>query len=131
LSYQWYFNHTFQIVGPTNSTLNLPDVGIQEAGSYSVIVSNAYGSTNSATTTLTVVTPLVTGITRNANGSVTLNLVGLPDSTTRIWAATNLSSPTFWQPIFTNNITAPDGTWQFTDPNAVDFPDRFYYFTTP
>jgi hypothetical protein len=101
------------------------------AGSYSVVVSNAYGSTNSATATLTVVTPLVTGITRNADGSVTLNFVGLPDSTTRIWAATNLAPPVIWQPIFTNTSTGEDGTWQFTDTNAVDFPDRFYYFTTP
>jgi hypothetical protein len=132
MSYQWYFNQTNPVVSPpTFATLTIPNVTIYAAGSYSVVVSNAYGSTNSAVATLTVVTPLVTSVVRNANGSVTLNFEGLPDTTTRIWAATNLSSPTFWQPIFTNNSTGANGTWQFTDTNAIDFPERFYYFTTP
>ena len=65
---------------------------VYAAGSYSVVISNAYGSTNSAVATLTVVTPLVTSVARNANGSVTLNFEGLPNTTTRIWATTNLAS---------------------------------------
>jgi hypothetical protein len=109
----------------------LPEVTPQEAGLYSVVVSNAYGSTNSTVARLTVVSPLVTGVTRNENGSVTLNFEGLANTTTRIWAATNLSSPAFWQPIFTNNATTTNGTWQFTDTNAVHYPERFYRFSTP
>jgi hypothetical protein len=132
LSYQWYFNGTNPVVSPpTFATLTIPNVTIYAAGSYSVVVSNAYGSTNSAVATLSVVTPLVTNITRNANGSVTLKFDGLPNTETRIWATTNLSSPASWQPIFTNTATSTNGTWQFTDTNAVDFPERFYYFTTP
>jgi len=132
LSYQWYFNQTNPVVSPpTFATLTIPNVTIYAAGSYSVMVSNAYGSTNSALATLTVVTPLITNITRNANGSVTLKFDGLPNTTTRIWAATNLAPPAIWEPIFTNTITSTNGTWQFTDTNAVDFQERFYYFTTP
>jgi hypothetical protein len=73
----------------------------------------------------------VTGVVRNADGSVTLSFVGLPDSTTRIWATTNLAQPDLWQPIYTNSNTGASGTWQFTDTNAVNFPERYYRFTTP
>jgi hypothetical protein len=132
LSYQWYLNQTNPVVSPpTFATLTIPNVTIYAAGSYSVVISNAYGSTNSAVATLTVITPLITNITRNANGSVTLKFEGLPNTTTRIWAATNLAPPVNWQAIFTNTSTTTNGTWQFTDTNAVDFPERFYYFTTP
>jgi hypothetical protein len=73
----------------------------------------------------------VTSISRNANGSITLNLVGTPNATSRIWATTNLASPIIWQPIFTNYTTGVDGTWQFIDTNAINFSGRFYRFSTP
>jgi SNF family Na+-dependent transporter len=95
------------------------------------VVSSAYGSATSRLASLTVVTPLVSHVARNANGSVTLGFVGLPNTTTRIWAASNLASPIFWQPIFTNTSTTTNGTWQFTDTNTIHFPERFYRFSTP
>jgi alpha-tubulin suppressor-like RCC1 family protein len=58
LSYQWNFNGN-AIANATNSTLTLVNVQPTDAGLYSVFVSNAYGSTNSATATLLVVIPLV------------------------------------------------------------------------
>ncbi len=132
LSYQWYFNQTNPIVSPpTFATLTLPDVTVLEAGLYSVVVSSAYGSATSSVAALTVVTPLVSHVARNSNGSVTLGFVGLPNTTTRIWAATNLVSPIFWQPIFTNSLTTTNGTWQFIDTNAPGYPARFYRFSTP
>jgi hypothetical protein len=132
LSYQWYFNQTAPIVSPpTFATLSLPDVTVEEAGLYSVVVSSAYGSATSRLAALTVVAPLVSHVARNSNGSVTLGFVGLPDTTTRVWAASNLASPIFWQPIFTNTSTTTNGTWQFTDTNTIHFPERFYRFSTP
>ena len=109
----------------------MPNVTAHAAGSYSVVISNAYGSANSAVATLTVVSPLVTSAARNANGSVTLSFEGLPNTTTRVWATTNLASAAFWEPIFTNNSTDADGAWQFTDTNTVGLPRRFYRFSTP
>ena len=53
LSYQWYFDST-SITGATNSILTLNNAQTNEAGGYYVTVANAYGSTNSATATLTV-----------------------------------------------------------------------------
>jgi hypothetical protein len=131
VSYQWYFNQMFRIQGPFLGTLTLPDVGGQQAGLYSVVVTNAHGSATSSAATLTVIEPLVTGVTRNADGSVTLSFVGLPNSTTRVWAATSLVPPIFWQPIYTNSNTSATGAWQFTDTNATNYPARFYRFSTP
>ena len=130
--YQWHFNTNAQVFSPSDfATLTLPNVTPQSAGLYSVVITNAFGSATSSVATLTVVIPSITSATRSADGRVSLNFVGLPDTTTRVWATTNLLSPTSWQPIFTNNTTGADGTWQFIDTNAAGFPVRFYRFSTP
>jgi hypothetical protein len=65
---------------------------------------------------------------RNADGSFTLNLATLPQSTNRLYAATNLTPPAVWQPIYTNFT---GGTWQFTDTNASGNRAKFYRLSTP
>jgi hypothetical protein len=96
-----------------------------------VVITNVYGSVTSSIVSLTVVTPLVvTGINLDASGNVTLNFASLPNSTNRIWAATNLASPVVWQVISTN-IANTNGQWQFLDTNAIADPIRFYRFSTP
>jgi hypothetical protein len=53
LFYQWWFNNS-QIAGATSTTLTLPNVQLNQEGTYSITVSNAYGAaTNSATLTIT------------------------------------------------------------------------------
>jgi hypothetical protein len=131
MTYQWYFNQALPIVGTVFSSLTLPNVAPQSSGNYSVIITNAFGSITSSIASLSVVTPLVTNIVKSTNGRVTLNFVGLPNATTRLWATTNLALPASWQPIFTNTTTSTNGTWQFTDTNAVGYPARFYRFSTP
>ena len=54
LSYQWSFGGT-NIVGATNTSLTLTNVQLNQAGNYTVLVTNAYGWTNSATAVLTVI----------------------------------------------------------------------------
>jgi hypothetical protein len=56
LSYQWGFNGT-NIAGATGTSLTLSNVQPAQAGTYSVQVTNAYGSTNSANAILTVTSP--------------------------------------------------------------------------
>jgi hypothetical protein len=58
LGYQWSLNGT-NITGATNPTLTLNNVQLTQAGSYSVVVTNIAGSTNSASAVLTVVLPPV------------------------------------------------------------------------
>ena len=62
LSYRWLFNSTNlpaggNVSGTTNSTLNLTAVTAANAGNYSVIVTNNYGSVTSSVATLTVTYP--------------------------------------------------------------------------
>lgn len=54
LNYYWSFNNA-NIPGATNSTLVLTNVMLSQAGSYSVFITNAHGSTNSAIATLTII----------------------------------------------------------------------------
>jgi alpha-tubulin suppressor-like RCC1 family protein len=53
LSYQWRYNGT-DLVGSTNSSLVLSNVFPAQSGTYSVLVSNVYGSVQSATAVLGV-----------------------------------------------------------------------------
>jgi hypothetical protein len=55
LNYQWQFNRKI-ITNATNATLTLNSVGAGQSGGYSVVVANAYGSVNSDTASLAVVT---------------------------------------------------------------------------
>src|SRR5262249_9437049 len=57
LGYQWYFDVTNRLEQETNSTLVLSNVALFQAGSYQVVVSNAYGSVTSAPAQLTVLLP--------------------------------------------------------------------------
>lgn len=54
LFYQWHFNTNSPLADQTNASLSLPNVSSNAAGVYSVTVSNAYGSTNSAFALLTI-----------------------------------------------------------------------------
>jgi pectate disaccharide-lyase len=54
LFYQWYFNTNTTLTDATNSTLTLSNVQSNNAGGYSVIVTNTVGAVTSAVATLTV-----------------------------------------------------------------------------
>ena len=129
MSYQWYFNGTTPIVAASAlSTLALPDVTPASAGLYSVVISNDFGSVTSTLARLSVISPAAT---RNPNGSVTLSFLGSPNSSVRLWAATNLMPPVVWTPVYTNSDIGPTGTWQCLDTNTVGTQRRFYRFSTP
>ena len=56
LTYQWMFNGT-NIAAATNSTLTLNFVQYSQAGNYSVVVANSFGSALSSNAVLTVILP--------------------------------------------------------------------------
>src|SRR4029077_6841887 len=56
LSYQWNFNGT-DLSGETGSALALTNVQTNQAGNYTVLVANDYGSVTSRVATLTVSFP--------------------------------------------------------------------------
>ena len=54
LFYSWYFNRTNLVTGGTASTLTLTNVNLTEAGGYTVVVTNAFGSITSRVANLSV-----------------------------------------------------------------------------
>jgi subtilisin-like proprotein convertase family protein len=59
LLYQWYFNQTNLLADGTNAVLHLSNVSPAQAGIYTVVLTNAYGSVTSTPATLTVFSPPV------------------------------------------------------------------------
>jgi alpha-tubulin suppressor-like RCC1 family protein len=73
LNYQWTFFGT-NVPGATNATLILPNVQFSQAGSYSVIVSNAFGVVTNSDMMLGVVPVLLTGIPKSQTALVGANV---------------------------------------------------------
>jgi len=110
-------------------TLFLGNVQLGDSGNYSLIVTSPFGSVTSSNVTLTVIAlPVITSTLANVDGSVTLNLSGTPNVSSRLYATTNLVPPIIWSPISTNPA---GGAWQFTDTNAPHQPVQFYRTSTP
>ncbi|MEO7300301.1 MAG: immunoglobulin domain-containing protein [Verrucomicrobiota bacterium] len=55
LSYQWFFNSSNIIIGATNASLVLTNLQTNNAGNYSVLVTNNFGSAASSNALLTVI----------------------------------------------------------------------------
>ena len=89
-------------------------------------ISDGQGGTNNGIVTVLVTQQIVSGVTNNGNGSVTLNFTGIPGATYWVVTATNLLTPSAdWTPVSTN-IAGTNGLWQFTDTQATNFLQQFY-----
>ena len=122
-SYQWFFGETM-LDGATNASIPLTAVQMTNAGNYSVVVTNTYGSAT-ANANLTV-QPLVfntvsTNLLLSTNG-LRLQLNGVyATNAVILYASTDLVS---WLPILTN--PAATGSVQFLDLSATNWSQRFY-----
>ncbi len=131
LVYQWQFDGA-NLTAAANATLVLNPVAAANAGTYDVVITNAYGSVTSAAPTLSVLGVPVSFVTSSgaiqySHGQFHLTLSGLTgQGSVLIEASTDL---THWTPIFTNPPTF--GTIQFVDPATANFRYRYYRATTP
>ncbi len=73
---------------------------------------------------------VITNLSRQASGPVNLSGQGIPGLTHRILAETDLSQPSAWQVISTNQAGA-NGYWQSTDSDAANYSRRFYRASLP
>jgi len=125
LGYQWFYNE-MELVGATNSSLELLDVQPYQAGEYFVRVQNALGIVTSPTALLTVMAAplqmeLVSGfIDPDRLLHLTLNVD--PGYNYTLEATTNFTD---WQPLtlFTNDA---GGLLEFIDNDSTNFWSRFY-----
>ncbi len=113
--------------------LTLPNVTLADSGSYTVIVSNPYGSVTSVVATLTFNIPRTPPqiITNDASfGLLTnrfgFNVSGVNGQTIVVDGSTNLVD---WTPLLTNTIGS--GPFYFFDPAWANYPWRFYRARLP
>ncbi len=128
LSYQWVLNQTNILAGQTNATLTISNAAASADGSYSVIVTNYFGTTNSAAAVLNVsggAQPPTIGISAG-NGSVQLSASSQPGATCITQTTTNLGLP--WVSISTNTVP-PSGTIVLT--NSITNAAQFFRFQFP
>jgi streptogramin lyase len=119
LGYQWILN-SINISAATASAYTITNVQPSQAGSYSILVTNAFGWTLSSNALLTV------------NATVLLSSAGFTTNGFHFWltgpvgvyviqASTNLAN---WVPLATNSN--PGGLWDYTDPSTIGVGRRFY-----
>jgi pectate lyase len=73
LAYQWFFNTNTTLSDGTNATLTISNAQTNNAGGYSVIVTNSLGAVTSVVATLTVNTNVTSIPSTNMIGYATLN----------------------------------------------------------
>lgn len=118
LKYQWKLNGVV-LRGASGPRLTLRNIRTNQAGVYSVTISNETGSTNSMAQ-LTVLTSPAAQLTpaTHANGQYAMTVAGVTGYKYVVEASSDL---VHWTPVQTN--TAP---FVFVDANASQFPQRFY-----
>jgi pectate lyase len=111
LFYQWYYNTNMVINYGTNSSLTVTNCQLSDAGSYSVVVSNAYGASTSAVAKLTVDTPVAPSIIAQPEDQLNV----LPGGTAVFSVTASGSEPLSYRWYF-NNSTLLTGA---TDPTLT------------
>jgi hypothetical protein len=126
IGYQWFFNSA-ALTNATNTTLEFASVDPTNAGNYSVVASASGGATTSAIVALTVIVPppVISGAAVDSGGGFSLSLAGLPGHSYVLETKADLSPTSVWTAIATNTLGA-DGAWQFTDPQATNYQQKFY-----
>jgi hypothetical protein len=132
-SYQWRFNGG-DLPADTNTTLTLSGVLTNAAGTYSVVITNAYGAVTSNPAILTVNLAAPFAIASSCtftNGAFGFAFTNNPGASFTVLATTNLTQPLGdW--ITLTGLTEPfPGQFEFTDPGATNNPQRFYRVRSP
>ena len=109
LNYQWYFETTTPLIGATSSTLSIPNAQAIDAGAYSVVVTNNFGSATSAVATLTV-NPA--GPANSYNWDASTGTAGIQDGT-GTWSVNNAN--------WLLNGAGADLVWDNAGPNDAVF----------
>jgi hypothetical protein len=128
LSFRWHLNGTNlvnggRISGATTNVLTISNVQSNDAGGYTVVVTNSYGSvTSSPPAILTVGAGFIPGSYTRTNGQFRCMFGSAPGLRFEIQACTNLSLTNWTVVGVLTNLT---GTIPFSD-TAANFDRRFY-----
>lgn len=117
LQYQWYKDGVVR-EGATGSTLMLDNLEMKDAGSYTVVVSNAWGSVTSSA--LLTINPA--GVTVAMHAGVTIK--GIAGHTYGIQHSEDLSTSNSW--VGATNLTITSSSQEWIDPEAATRKKRYY-----
>jgi len=120
LSYQWKFNGT-NMPAATNTSLTLTNVNTNNAGNYTVVITNLYGSVTSSNAVLAVyatAAAMLNGCSFSCVNGFQFQVSGVPGFIYAVQESTNLTD---WVSLITN--TSP---FIFMDANATNSPQQFY-----
>ena len=106
LGYQWYYNTNTVLTNATSSILTLTNVQLTDAGGYSVVVSNAYGSATSAVAQLTVSLPVAPSIITQPQDQANI----LPGATATFSVIASGTDPLSYQWYFNANTVLTNAT---------------------
>jgi len=125
LVYSWFYDNDANPISiSTSPTLTLTNLQAANAGSYSVVVTNAYGSVTSSVAPLQFASParptIVPGTIGMTNGHFRFQITSAASAILEIQASTNL---TYWETI--RVLTNSSGLAWFTDP-STNLARRFY-----
>jgi hypothetical protein len=112
LSYQWLKDGT-PIEGATASSLVMPNLEATNAGNYSVVVTNSYGSTTSSNAYLTV-NPA--GVSLALYSGITID--GVVGFTYGIQLTTDLSNTNSWAGVTNITLSVPTDIWYDSWPST-------------
>jgi hypothetical protein len=115
--YLWFANGTGPVGCGTNSRLHLTSLQIADSGSYTVVVTNLFGSDTSAPALLNVIAPV------EQNSTPTLRLAGEPGALLHLEFATTLAPVADWTPLDSVSLT---GASQFYFDLSPTLAQRFY-----
>ena len=100
LFYQWYYNTNSILLTQTNFTLTVTNAQTSDAGSYSVLVSNAFGSVTSTVAQLTVNLPVIPSISTQPQDQLNI----LPGASAQFTVVAGGSEPLIYQWFFNNTM---------------------------
>ena len=120
LAYQWQFNGT-NLSGANNATLTLQNAYSPNAGNYSVVITNVYGSITSNPAMLTVLPLGITAPAILASGKFQLSFDTATGVDYEVDYSTNLAD---WNPLTT--VGGNGAPLTVIDPNTAANPQRFY-----
>ena len=122
LAYQWFFNGTNVVPSATTASLTVTNIGLNNAGLFSVVVTNAFGAATSQPALIQVSFSLASPVLNLGDGSLTLQLQAEPQRAYWLEAKSNLTD-VLW--VFVTGMTNTNGLVQFPVQNITN--DHRYY----
>jgi pectate lyase len=131
LAYQWFFNTNTPLASATNATLTISNVQPANAGAYTVVVSNLFGSVTSSVAVLSIgpSSVSVVGTPELTNGVFHVRFAGVPNQPYVVDRASDILGP--WELGFTNLISGPSGLFELFDTASHSLSARFYRVRFP